>query len=238
LAQADHVNKSGWNARISPIRGWPGPRCSCGPGQLLWPMWKQCLSFCRRSGVSLHKGSLISGTDWHRRRPAREVVDETVERARRLPLPRAGSGSPRTLHTPRAGPASVVLAGRARRGWRVVTHIAESHLEYEMFAHRRGDVSVASSQPPGHVRLRFVSPVQHMERCGMLGEMCWRSTSTICARRPCVAGGAEGQRGALSAQSRLFRSPPFPLRRLVNAGVNVCLGTDSLAACGNPSAER
>ena len=79
------------------------------------------------------------------------------------------------------------------------------------------------------------SPVQHLERCGALSER-------LLAAHANYLGKADA---ALLARRKVhvvhcprchfyFQHDPFPLRRLARAGVNVCLGTDSLASVYKP----
>jgi cytosine/adenosine deaminase-related metal-dependent hydrolase len=75
------------------------------------------------------------------------------------------------------------------------------------------------------------SPVRHLERCGALSDRLLAAHANYLGPRD----------AALLARRKVhvvhcprchfyFRHDPFPLRRLLRAGVNVCLGTDSLAS--------
>ncbi len=120
-----------------------------------------------------------------------------------------------------------------RRKWRLTTHLAESALEFEMFARGRGAMfDWLRAQRARHVGLRpgLARPAPgalrraEREPAGRARELprdggmrpCWPSagcTSSIV-------------RAAISI-STTIRSPCAGWRR---AGVNVCLGTDSLAS--------
>ena len=119
-----------------------------------------------------------------------------------------------------------------RRKWRLTTHLAESVMEFEMFAHGRGEMFdwlQRSGRDMSDCGLG--SPVQHLERCGALSERLLAAHANY----------LDKQDAAILAQRKVhvvhcprchfyFHHDPFPLRRLVKAGVNVCLGTDSLAS--------
>jgi len=123
-----------------------------------------------------------------------------------------------------------------RRNWRLTTHVAESALEFEMFTHGRGqmfDWLKRSGRDMSDCGLG--SPVRHLERCGALSERLLAAHANYLGRRD----------AALLAKRKVhvvhcprchfyFQHDPFPLRRLARAGVNVCLGTDSLASVYKP----
>jgi cytosine/adenosine deaminase-related metal-dependent hydrolase len=119
-----------------------------------------------------------------------------------------------------------------RHQWRLTTHVAESALEFEMFARGRGEMFDwlrRSGRDMSDCGLG--SPVRHLERSGLLSEDLLAAHANYLAR----------QDAALLAKHKVhivhcprshsyFRHDPFPLRRLARAGVNLCLGTDSLAS--------
>ena len=125
-----------------------------------------------------------------------------------------------------------LAAGTARkRKWRVTTHVAESDQEFEMFMHARGKMfewlrrNERDNSDCGHG-----SPVAHLARQHLLGE------NVLAVHVNCLARGD----ATLLAKNKThvvhcprshayFRHPPFLRERLANAGVNLCLGTDSLA---------
>ena len=119
-----------------------------------------------------------------------------------------------------------------RRKWRLTTHVAESALEFEMFARGRGEMFdwlQRSGRDMSDCGLG--SPVQHLERCGALSERLVVAHANYLGK----------QDAALLARRKVhvvhcprchsyFHHDPFPLRWLAKAGVNICLGTDSLAS--------
>ena len=135
------------------------------------------------------------------------VLQEALDRIKSLRASRCRAGlSPHAPYT--TVPELLRLSARTarRRRWPLTTHVAESALEYEMFARGRGEMFdwlKRSGRDMSDCGLS--SPVEHLERCGAHVVHCPRSHS-------------------------YFQHEPFPFRRLAKAGVNLCLGTDSLAS--------
>lgn len=119
-----------------------------------------------------------------------------------------------------------------KRGLRLCVHVAESSQEFEMFVHARGEMHDwlrRSTRDMSDCGLG--SPVQHLQRCNALGE------NLLAIHVNYLANGD----AALLTRHKVhvvhcprshhyFRHGSFPLRRLLKAGVNICLGTDSLAS--------
>jgi cytosine/adenosine deaminase-related metal-dependent hydrolase len=123
-----------------------------------------------------------------------------------------------------------------RRKWRLTTHVAESALEFEMFTHGRGqmfDWLQRSGRDMSDCGLG--SPVRHLDRCGALSERMLAAHVNYLAKGDAALLG-ERQVHVVHCPRchRYFSHDPFPLRRLAQAGVNVCLGTDSLASVHKP----
>ena len=119
-----------------------------------------------------------------------------------------------------------------RRKWRLTTHVAESALEFEMFKHGRGSMfdwlqrSGRDMSDCGRG-----SPVRHLERCGALNESMLAAHVNYLAKGDARLLGRRQVHVVHCPRCHFyFRHDPFPLRRLARAGVNVCLGTDSLAS--------
>jgi aminodeoxyfutalosine deaminase len=173
----------------------------------------------------------IIGIKGHRQ--PHTIVQEAVERIGALKGFRGRPGlSP---HAPYSTvPELLRLSAQTarRRKWRLTTHLAESAVEFEMFARGRGEMFdwlQRSGRDMSDCGLG--SPVQHLERCGALSERLLAAHVNYLGR----------QDAALLAKRKVhvvhcprchfyFHHDPFPLRRLAKAGVNVCLGTDSLAS--------
>jgi len=166
------------------------------------------------------------------RRAPKAVLREAVELIDSLHHPRHRAGlSP---HAPYSTlPELLKLTARTahKRKWRVSIHVAESTQEFEMFAHARGamhDWLKRNERDAADCGLG--SPVAHLARHGLLGE------NVLAIHVNCLARGD----ATLLAKNKThvvhcprshdyFQHPQFERQRLANAGVNLCLGTDSLA---------
>jgi len=118
-----------------------------------------------------------------------------------------------------------------KRKWPVSIHVAESLPELEMFQHARGhmhDWLVRNQRDNSDCGLG--SPVAHLARNKLLGENVLavhvnclvRGDATLLAKNKTSVVHCPRSHG-------YFRHPPFQRARLAAAGVNLCLGTDSLA---------
>jgi len=118
-----------------------------------------------------------------------------------------------------------------KRRWRVSIHVAESVQEFEMFQHARGAMhDWLKRNERDNSDCGLGSPVAHLARHQLLGE------NVLAIHVNCLARGD----ATLLAKNKThvvhcprshdyFKHPPFLRQRLAAAGVNLCLGTDSLA---------
>jgi cytosine/adenosine deaminase-related metal-dependent hydrolase len=149
-----------------------------------------------------------------------------------------GSSRSRVELSPHApyttGPELLRMSARAarRHHCRLTTHVAESAMEYEMFRHGRGVMFnwlKRSGRDMSDCGLG--SPVEHMERCRALGANLLVIHANYLGRKDAALLGQRGVHVVHCPRSHsYFQHRPFPLRRLAKAGVNLCLGTDSLAS--------
>ncbi len=176
--------------------------------------------------------SFLEMTGIKSRRLPKDILREAVETIASLKHPRH-----RALLSPHATystlPELLRLTARTaqKRKWRVSIHVSESVQEFEMFAHARGEMCdwlLRNGRDNSDCGLG--SPVAHLARNKLLGE------SVLAIHVNCLARGD----GTLLAKNKThvvhcprshdyFKHPKFQRERLANAGVNVCLGTDSLA---------
>jgi cytosine/adenosine deaminase-related metal-dependent hydrolase len=176
--------------------------------------------------------SFLEMTGIKARRQPREILRETVEKIDSLHHSRNRAWlSP---HAPYSTlPELLQRAARTaqKRHWRVSIHVAESPQEFEMFTHARGpmyDWLTRNDRDPsdcGHG-----SPVVHLARQRLLGE------NVLAIHVNCLARGdatllAKNKTSVVHCPRShdYFHHPPFERSRLAKAGVNLCLGTDSLA---------
>ena len=176
--------------------------------------------------------SFLEMTGIKSRRAPKDILREAVETIASLRHPRHRAGlSPHATYS--TLPELLRLAARTaqKRKWRVSIHVAESVQEFEMFQHARGKMHAwLARNGRDNSDCGLGSPVAHLARHRLLGE------NVLAIHVNCLARGD----ATLLAKNRThvvhcprshdyFKHPPFERVRLVNAGVNLCLGTDSLA---------
>jgi cytosine/adenosine deaminase-related metal-dependent hydrolase len=176
--------------------------------------------------------SFLEMTGIKSRRAPKDILRETVEIIESLRHPRNRPAlSPHATYS--TLPELLRLAARTaqKRNWRVSIHVAESVQEFEMFQHARGKMhDWLARNGRDNADCGFGSPVAHLARHRLLGE------NVLAIHVNCLARGD----ATLLAKNHThvvhcprshdyFKHPPFERVRLANAGVNLCLGTDSLA---------
>ena len=176
--------------------------------------------------------SFLELTGVKSRRPPRDVVEEAARLIESLPAARGGAGlSP---HAPYSTTPDLLrhAARQARQQqWRVTTHVAESQAEFDMFMYRRGPLHDWLKSQRDMRDCGLGSPVQHLDRAGLLGEnflavhanYLWDHDARLLAER-----GASVVHCPRS--HAYFGHQRFPLEQFTAEGVNLCLGTDSLAS--------
>jgi cytosine/adenosine deaminase-related metal-dependent hydrolase len=190
------------------------------------------------SATPLRVFSFLEMTGVRSRREPALVLQEALEKADSLPTGRCGAGlSP---HAPYSTTAELlrrsVEAARAR-DWRLTIHLAESRDEFEMFTRGSGPMfdwlrrNERDMSDCGHG-----SPVQHLEGCGALSENLIAVHANYLAPGDAELLGRHGVSVVHCPRSHaFFKHQPFPLAELRRAGVNLCLGTDSLATVSSAS---
>ena len=187
--------------------------------------------------------SFLEMTGIKSRRAPKDVLREAVETIASLRHPRN-----RVLLSPHAPYSTLpeLLQRTARlaqkRKWRVSIHVAESVQEFEMFQHARGEMhDWLRRNERDNSDCGLGSPIAHLARQKLLGE------NVLAIHANCLARGdatllAKNQTHVVHCPRShdYFQHPPFERARLANAGVNLCLATDSLATVrktGKPKPE-
>jgi cytosine/adenosine deaminase-related metal-dependent hydrolase len=176
--------------------------------------------------------SFLEMTGIRAKRKPRDILSEAVEKIDSLAHARCSSSlSP---HAPYSTLPELLrlTAGLARKKkWRVTTHMAESAEEFEMFAHARGKMfDWMKRNERDHSDCGHGSPVKHFARNKFLGENLIAAHVNLLAHGDARLLGRHRVHVVHCPRSHAyFRHPPFLRERLANAGVNLCLGTDSLA---------
>lgn len=166
------------------------------------------------------------------REPAHAHVERVMNECLGLPGSEGRVGlSPHACYT--TTPELLEHAARAahRRRWRLVTHVAESEEEFEMFMYAQGPMFDWLKGQRDMADCGRGSPVQHLERLGYLDENLLAIHANYLARHDATTlAGARVTVVHCPRSHDYFRHLKFPRAELATAGVNLCLGTDSLAS--------
>jgi len=176
--------------------------------------------------------SFLEMTGIKSRRAPKDILREAIDKIDSLPHARN-----RALLSPHAPystlPELLQLTARVaqKRNWPVSVHVAESQQEFDMFQHARGDMHdwlKRNERDPSDCGLG--SPVAHLARQKLLGE------NVLAIHVNCLARGdatllAKNKTSVVHCPRShdYFKHPAFQRARLADAGVNICLATDSLA---------
>ena len=176
--------------------------------------------------------SFLEMTGIRAKRPPQEVLEEALNKIDSLHHPYSRAYlSPHAPYSTLPGLLQLTATVARKRKFRVCTHLAESEQEFEMFMDGKGlmhDWLKRNERDTSDCGLG--SPVRHAHASGLLQE------NLLAVHVNFLAHGDS----ALLAKQRVhivhcprshdyFKHPAFLRERLTRAGVNICLGTDSLA---------
>jgi aminodeoxyfutalosine deaminase len=184
------------------------------------------------SSTPLRVASFLEMTGIHSGHQPEDILQQAAAKLTSLSPARGLVGlSPHALcSTP---PALLRLTAEMarRRRWRLTMHLAESLDEYEMYRHRRGAMFDWLSKQRDMSDCGLGTPVEQAARCGLFG----RNFLAVHANylEPADIAALAQSRASVVHCPRshaYFGHQPFPYRALAEAGLNICLGTDSLAS--------
>ncbi len=137
--------------------------------------------------------------------------------------------SPHALYS--TVPELLRLTAKAARKTRVTMHVAESEEEFEMYAHRKGELFDWLSKVRDVSDCGETTPVAAVQRAGLLR----RNFLAVHANYLTASDGRALARSGASvvhcpSSHSYFGHQRFPFEKLKRAGVNICLGTDSAAS--------
>src|SRR5258705_540940 len=166
------------------------------------------------------------------RTTAEELVRETAAQWSALPNSEQRIGlSPHAPYTTSAELLSVTAHEARKRKWLLTTHVAESEKEFEMFLYRHGPLYDWLKGQRDMSDCGRGSPIRHLEQADYLGDNLLAVHVNYLWRDDAATLGKYGVNVVHCPRSHeYFRHLLFPRRELAEAGVNVCLGTDSLAS--------
>ncbi len=165
-------------------------------------------------------------------RPPEVVLAETLQKAHALPGGRMRVGlSPHAPYTTVPELLRQTARIARRRKLLVSTHIAESEAEYLMFREGRGEMYDWLRRSGRDMSdCGGCSPVGHFAKSGMLGLNVLAAHLNYLKKGDVALLSESGISVVHCPRSHFyFQHRDFALTRLLRAGVNVCLGTDSLA---------
>ena len=176
--------------------------------------------------------SFLEMTGIKSRRQPKEILREAVEKIDSLRHPRNRAAlSPHAPYSTLPELLRLTAKSIRQRRWRATIHVAESEQEFEMFARALGKMhDWLARHERDNSDCGLGSPVAHLARNQMLGENVLAVHVNYLARGD-VSLLAKSRTSVVHCPRShdYFRHATFERKRLAAAGVNLCLGTDSLA---------
>lgn len=190
-----------------------------------------------RPGTPLRVTSCVELLSVRSRQSASAMVRAAVDALNQLPAESAGLSPHAPYTTSGALMAEAARTARAHH-WLLTMHAGESMDEFDMFRHGSGAMFQWLKGQRDMDDCDGRSPVQHLDRHDALGP------NTLVVHANYLADGDArllARRGAsvvhCPRSHAFFGHRPFPLGELVAEGVNVCLGSDSLATVAKSRTE-
>lgn len=175
--------------------------------------------------------SLLELTGIKSRRSAMEIVSEATQTINTLAHGKCFAGlSPHSLYSTSPGLLKRSAEIAHEKKWLLATHVAESEEEMEMFVRGRGALFdwLKTQRDMSDVG---ASPVRLLDAQEMLsGNFMAVHANYVSKRDAALLGQHHCSVVHCPRSHEYFGHKKFPLQMLADAGVNICLGTDSLAS--------
>jgi len=184
------------------------------------------------TATPLRVASFLEITCVRHRRNSAEIVHEAGNLVRSLKPVRGFMGySPHALYSTSA-PLLELIGEEARRDHKRMTmHVSESPEEFEMYTNGSGDLFDWLKRQRDMSDCGIGTPVRQLQRCGLLGENMLAVHVNYLQPGDIKLFSDTGTSVVHCPRSHsYFGYAPFLYKKLAAAGVNVCLGTDSLAS--------
>ncbi len=184
--------------------------------------------------------SFLELTGVRSRRDPAEILYEALEKIDGLGHPRCAAAlSP---HAPYSTSAELLrLCARTARERKlpVAVHVAESEQEFEMFFAGSGEMfEWLKRNGRDNSDCGLGTPLQQLERAGLTSKSCLAIHANYLDETDFILLADRGVSVVHCPRShQYFQHQRFPVDRLIQAKVNVCLGTDSLATV-TPNGEQ
>jgi len=184
------------------------------------------------SGTPLRVASFLEMTGLRSRRAPAEILGEAAAKIESLKPERGLAGlSPHALYSTTAPLLEETARLARKKNWRVTMHLAESPEEFEMFAHRRGAMFDWLEPQRGMTDCGLGTPLEQVARCGLPGENFLAIHANYLTASDIQTLARTGSSVVHCPRSHAyFQHQRFAFEEMSAAGVNVCLGTDSLAS--------
>jgi aminodeoxyfutalosine deaminase len=184
------------------------------------------------NSTPLRVASFLEMTGVKSGRSTEDILGEASVKVESLKTQRGLVGlSPHALYS--TSPALLEKSARLAREkkWRLTTHVAESSEEFEMYTRRRGNMFDWLERQRDTSDCGRGTPIAQVERCGLLGENFLAVHANYLEPADIAALARSGSSVVHCPRSHAyFKHQRFCYEELTSAGVNVCLGTDSLAS--------
>jgi len=163
---------------------------------------------------------------------AAELVEQAVQRWGASPRMTGRVGlSPHALYTTSPELLRRAATAARSRGWPLMTHVAESEDEFVMFHDASGPLYGWLKSQRDMSDCGRGSPVQALERLGYLGpDLLAVHLNYLGPEDPAILARHGVHAVHCPGSHAYFHHRPFPCATLMEAGVNVCIGTDSMAS--------
>lgn len=176
--------------------------------------------------------SFLEMTGVRSKRDPAEILHNAMEKLESIPHPRCAAAlSPHAPYS--TSPALLRLCAEAARDRKlpIAVHVAESEQEFEMFTRARGEMfDWLKRNDRDNSDCGLGSPVSHLDRAGLLRENLLAIHANYLDDSDFALLNGRGVSIVHCPRSHAyFQHREFSLEKLLNAGINVCLGTDSLA---------
>lgn len=162
------------------------------------------------------------------RRSVPDLVTESVTRVAAWPGELRGL-SPHAPYTTSSDLLRRVAQETQSRGWLLTSHVAESSEEFDMFAAASGPLYQWLAAQRDVTDCGKRTPIQHVEAAGALAGMIVAHANYVTDDDVRLLTERHAHVVHCPRSHDYFQHQPFPFEAMQKAGVNICLGTDSLA---------
>ncbi|MGH7981058.1 MAG: amidohydrolase family protein, partial [Limisphaerales bacterium] len=184
--------------------------------------------------------SFLEMTNVRSKRKPEDILDEAVQKIDSLGHHRCAAAlSPHAPYSTSSDLLRLCARVARERNLRTAIHVAESAQEFEMFAHGRGEMfDWLKKNGRDNSDCGLGTPAQHLDRAGLPGVNFMavhanylgdEDFDLLAKRHASVVH--------CPRSHQYFQHKKFPLDKLLAAGVNICLGTDSLATVAQSGKE-